>query len=235
MTARSAVVLLSGGQDSTTCLYWALNKGFSRLLCLSIHYGQRHDLEIESARAVLERARQDYPDATLEHEQLLLGRVLTSSSPLVSDTPLGQYESPNHLPGGVESTFVPGRNLLFLILAANRAAAFGATAIVTGVCEEDFGGYYDCRRAFIDAAEVAIAQAFVGRDRWVDILTPLMRLSKADAVRLAQGLPGCMEALGVSHTCYAGQRPPCGKCHACHLRARGFAEAGVPDPLLGAA
>jgi 7-cyano-7-deazaguanine synthase len=232
LTGKRVVLLLSGGQDSTTCLFWALAAGAAEVHALSVWYGQRHDAELQAAVDVLEVARRHYPQAQLHHEQLQMGRVLIGTSPLVSDTVLGQYDHTDQLPGGVEPTFVPGRNLLFLTLAANRAAAVRADVLVTGVCEEDFGGYYDCRRAFVDATERAVAQGFVGSDEWLPILTPLMRLDKAASVRLAQALPGCMEALGVSHTCYAGSRPPCGRCHACHLRARGFAQAGVVDPLL---
>lgn len=232
LTGKRVVLLLSGGQDSTTCLFWALANGASEVHALSVWYGQRHDAELRAASAVLAVAREHYPNAALHHEQLAIGNVLSSTSPLVSSAPLEQYDSAEALPGGVEPTFVPGRNLLFLTLAANRAAAVRADALVTGVCEEDFGGYYDCRRVFVDATERAVAQGFVGSNEWLPILTPLMKLDKAASVRLAVELPGCMAALAVSHTCYAGENPPCGACHACHLRVRGFAEAGVSDPLV---
>lgn len=228
----TAVVLLSGGQDSTTCLVWALNQGHDRVHCLSVWYGQRHDRELEAARAVLEVARQHYPQAEITHEELRVGNVLNSTSPLVSGNQLGQYDHVDDLPGGVEPTFVPGRNVLFLTIAANRAAELRADTVVTGVCEEDYGGYADCRRDFIDAMEVALAQGFNGTEQWTRIDTPLMKLDKAATVQLAVELPGCMEALAYSHTCYAGEFPPCGKCHACHLRARGFELAGIPDPLV---
>jgi 7-cyano-7-deazaguanine synthase len=228
---NGAVVLLSGGQDSTTCLFWTLAKGCRRVLCLSAWYGQRHERELQAAREVVAVARRHYPDAQIEHEELRIGPLLHSSSPLVSGATLGQYDSIADLPGGVEPTFVPGRNLLFLVLAANRAAEIRADGIVTGVCEEDFGGYFDCRREFVDAMQQAIAQGFVGRSEWVQIETPLMYLTKRETVLLATELPGCMDALAVSHTCYAGERPPCGKCHACHLRQRGFEQAKVADPL----
>jgi 7-cyano-7-deazaguanine synthase len=227
----TVVVLLSGGQDSTTCLYWALANGAKHVYCLSAWYGQRHDREMQAAREVVALARTHYPDARIDHEELSLGKVLRGTSPLVSDGELGHYEKVEDLPGGVEPTFVPGRNLLFFVLAANRAAMVGARALVTGVCEEDFGGYYDCRRLFCDAAETAISQAFVGGDEWLTVLTPLMNRTKKATVELAQSLHGCMDALAYTHTCYAGEFPPCGTCHACHLRSRGFEQAGVPDPL----
>lgn len=242
---RTAVVLLSGGQDSTTCLFWALRGGYTHVLCLTVGYGQRHDREIQSAADVVERARLAYPDARIDHETVEVGVVLTGTSPLVSGGEVGRYESAADLPGGIEPTFVPGRNALFLVVAANRAVAIDGD-IITGVCQEDYGGYPDCRRSFIDAMEVALALAMYDDDRAVAfraeegeapvhgqirIRTPLMDLTKAESVELAADLPGCLDALGVSHTCYNGEFPPCGECHACHLRAKGFQEAGVQDPL----
>jgi 7-cyano-7-deazaguanine synthase len=237
MTIDPAVVLLSGGQDSTTCLFWTLEGGAQRVHALSIRYGQAHALELESARAVVQAAREQYPDAEITHEELDVGAVLVGSSPLLPDgDKLGQYETVEQLPGGVEPTFVYGRNLLFLVLAANRLATLvegdQRGCIVTGVAQEDFGGYPDCRLDFIEAMSRAIDEGFVGHEGWLTIHTPLMDLNKAATVRMAQSIPGCMDALGLSHTCYAGVFPPCGKCHACHLRIRGFAEAGVADPLM---
>lgn len=237
MNRPPAVVLLSGGQDSTTCLFWTLDRGATKVLALSVAYGQSHLLELDSSRKVVEAARRQYPEAEILHEVLEVGPILVGSSPLLpgGDT-LGRYASPEDLPGGVEPTFIHGRNLLFLVLAANRLATLvgpGETGeIVTGVAQEDFGGYPDCRLDFIRAMAVAIDQGFTGEDGWVSILTPLMDLDKAGTVILARVLPGCMDALAYSHTCYAGEFPPCGECHACHLRARGFREARVPDPLL---
>jgi 7-cyano-7-deazaguanine synthase len=233
----SAVVLLSGGQDSTTCLFWTLERGASRVLALSVFYGQAHALELESARQVVAAARSQYPDAKIKHEVLNVGPILLGSSPLLpGGDDLGQYATVDDLPDGVEPTFVYGRNLLFLVLAANRLAAMvshgESGVVVTGVAQEDFGGYFDCRQEFVDAMARAIDQGFTGEDGWVSILTPLMDLDKAATVRLAQSLPGCMDALAYSHTCYAGTFPPCGECHACHLRARGFQEAGVEDPIM---
>jgi 7-cyano-7-deazaguanine synthase len=226
MKAKSiAVVRFSGGQDSTTCLYWARDR-FERVVALSIHYGQRHAVEVEAARTIAAAAG-------VEHEVLEVGRILRGTSPLVSDAPVGQYASANDLPGGVEPTFVPARNALFLVLAANVATVLGSRDLVTGVCEADFGGYPDCRRDFIDAMERTLGLGIDGDAEAFRVHTPLMYLTKADTVRLAQALPGCMEALADSHTCYRGERPPCGKCHACIIRARGFDEVGVVDPISG--
>ena len=124
---RPAVVLLSGGQDSTTCLFWTLHRGATKVLALSIHYGQSHARELESSKAVVDAARAQYPEAEILHEVLDVGPILVGSSPLLpgGDT-LGRYETVEDLPGGVEPTFVYGRNLLFLVLAANRLATLVA-------------------------------------------------------------------------------------------------------------
>lgn len=229
--SEKAVVLLSGGQDSTTCLFWALQR-FDSVHCLSIHYGQKHEIEVTAAEKVVKIAQAAYPDAAISYEECSVGKVLLGTSPLVNnEKPLGKYEQVEDLPGGVEPTFVPGRNLLFLVLAANRAATIGATEIVTGVCQEDFGGYFDCRRVFIDAMEAALSQGMVGDDSSYKIHTPLMDLNKAQSVHLAAVMDGCFSALTWSHTCYDGQFPPCAKCHACHLRQRGFEDAGLEDPI----
>lgn len=230
-----AVVVFSGGQDSTTCLYWALENGLI-VHPLTFDYGQRHQREVEAAKAVLVCAQEDYPGQIKEHEVLALGPVLKGTSPLISTERLEQYAGPEALPGGLEKTFVPMRNQLFLTLAANRAAVHGAQFLVTGVCEEDYGGYPDCRLAFIRALEQACnLGTFTGEDgapKALCILTPLMHLTKAKTVELALEFPGCYTALAHSHTAYDGQYPPLGKDHATLLREKGFIEAGIPDPLV---
>lgn len=221
-----ALVVFSGGQDSTTCLYWAINKyGKGNVQALTFYYGQRHAREIEAASKIAELA--DIP-----HEVLEVDNILAGTSPLTNpNEEVEQYESVEALPGGLEKTFVPGRNMLFLTLAANRAYVNNCDVLVTGVSEEDFGGYPDCREAFIDKMEDAIK---TGLDRDIEIITPLIYENKAETVNMALNLgEECMEALGLSHTCYNGQHPPCGKCHACLLRAKGFEEAGIVDPLIG--
>ena len=222
--STGTLVILSGGQDSTTCLYWARERFFD-VRALTIDYGQRHRLEIMAATKVAQ-------SAGVAHEIISVGRLLIGSSPLVNlDEKVGTYERVEDLPGGVEPTFIPGRNLLFLLLAANRAAAHGIRDLVTGVCEEDYGGYPDCRDVFVKHMAVTLGLGFYGESDHFTIHTPLMSLSKKDTVLLAQSL-GCLEALAWTHTCYQGQFPPCQKCHACHLRARGFAEAEIEDPLV---
>jgi 7-cyano-7-deazaguanine synthase len=126
------------------------------------------------------------------------------------------------------NTFVPGRNLVFLTYAAAFAWQRKARHLVTGVAQADYSGYPDCRQETITALQLAIR---LGMERNFEIHTPLMNLSKKQTVDMARAL-GALEALGMSHTCYRGMRPPCGTCPACVLRAKGFSESGIADPLL---
>lgn len=231
-----ALVVLSGGQDSTTCLYSALHAGFKEVHAVTFNYGQRHKREIEAAKLIATHAAVSTGttgNKVDSHEVIDLGdHVLKSTSPLVSTQELEQYADYNSLPGGIEKTFVPLRNQLFLTIAANRAVALGCDHIITGVCQEDFGGYPDCRQVFIDALVRATNLAIEGDAKPIRILTPLMNLTKARTVHMALDLPGCYGMLALSHTSYDGQFPPTGKDHATLLRAKGFAEAGIPDPLI---
>lgn len=223
---KAVVVVLSGGQDSTTCLFWAKEyfEG-AAIHAITFDYGQRHSREINAAVRVAEMA------GCATHEVVTLGPdVLAGTSPLVDRTKdLEQYKDWKSLPGGLEKTFVPARNALFLTLAANRAYCYGTNAVVTGVCEEDFGGYPDCRRSFIDKLEKALSE---GLEHFIDIYTPLMSESKESTVRMAYEMPDCWEALAYTHTSYDGQFPPVGKDHATLLRAKGFEQAELPDPLI---
>lgn len=227
---KTAVVVLSGGQDSTTCLFYALDLGY-RVHAVTFDYGQRHSRELDAARMVAKLA------GVRSHEIIELGPILKGTSPLISDRhELEQYADYNSLPGGLEKTFVPMRNQLFLTIAANRAYVLGADTLVTGVSAEDYGGYPDCRQDFINALTSACnLGAFTGDNGApgpLQIMTPLMSLSKKETVELALSLPGCFGALAYTHTGYDGQYPPTGKDHATLLRAKGFVEAGVPDPLV---
>jgi 7-cyano-7-deazaguanine synthase len=225
----SALVVLSGGQDSTTCLFWAKHY-FERVHAITFDYGQLHSIEIQAACRVAVLAGVE------SHEIVTLGDyVLKGTSPLTNKTvPLEQYtdfESMSEIIGNrVEKTFVPMRNALFLTLAANRAICLGTEHVVTGVCQEDNANYPDCRRIFIDLQEDTIASA-LGLNSKFCIHTPLMNLSKAESVRLAQQL-GAYAALAWTHTAYDGQYPPLGRDHASVLREQGFLAAGVPDPLV---
>jgi len=226
-----ALVLLSGGQDSTTCLFWAKEHPlFSPLHALTINYGQRHAVELEAAKRVAQEA------GVASHEVLDIGPILKGTSPLISADVPEQYENWQSLPGGLEKTFVPARNILFLTIAANRAYCLGVPDIICGVSQEDFGGYPDCRQLFILQMEVAL-RAGLTLDKsepmgQLTIHTPLINMSKADTVGMAVGLPGCYAALRYSHTAYDGAYPPTGKDHASLLRAKGFEIKGIPDPLV---
>lgn len=226
----SVIVIFSGGQDSTTCLFWARER-FGQVTALTFDYQQRHRREIEAATAICSHF--DVP-----HKILQLGDAFgQTGSPSPLTDPLrvvDWYADATVLPGGLERTFIPGRNILFLTLAAAYATNEGISDIVTGVCQEDFGGYPDCRRVFIDAMEVTLSLGLEKKGcKPFSIHTPLMYLTKAETVRLAQATADCWSALGMSWTCYVGGESPCGHCHACLLRARGFAEAGCTDPALG--
>jgi len=225
-----ALVILSGGQDSTTCLFWA-KQHFEEVHAVTFNYGQRHTIELESANRVAQMA-----GVADNHTTVTLGPILVGTSPLVSSNKLEQYKDHKSLPGGLEKTFVPMRNQLFITIAANRAYALGCRYLVTGVCEEDFGGYPDCREVFIKALELACnLGTFTGEDGalgGLTICTPLMHLTKAQSVHLACELPGCYDALAYTHTAYDGAYPPIGHDHATLLRAKGFEEAGLPDPLV---
>ncbi len=220
--ATGALVIFSGGQDSTTCLYWAMSR-FERVRALSFDYGQRHDIELECAGEIARRAG-------IEHDVVDVGAIFAGSSPLTNAAvDVGAYASAEALPSGLEPTFVPGRNILFLTIAANRAYVSGCDTLVIGVAQEDFEGYPDCRPAFLDSMQTALG---LGLDRDIRIEAPLLHIDKRQTVLMARDLPGCMPALAWSHTCYNGQFPPCGTCHACLLRSRGFAQAGLDDPLI---
>jgi 7-cyano-7-deazaguanine synthase len=226
----SVVVILSGGQDSTTTLFWAKQR-FKHVHAITFDYGQKHIRELQAARKVAELANVD------KHVFLKVGDILGGTSPLTTGAPVKQLESLADAEEGVQSTFVPGRNLLFLTLAANYCYTQGILHCVMGVCEADYGGYPDCRMQFIVNAQNAVRLAMSAEDNdpFVDfrIHAPLMYKTKAEAVLMAVELGDrCMDALSYSHTAYGGEFPPTGRDHATLLRAKGFEEAGIPDPLV---
>ena len=222
----AAVVLLSGGQDSTTCLYWAL-QNYDSVHAVSIAYGQRHAIELTAAESIAGVVKVPW---TLLHLDAL--SELGDSS-LVTNVSRSQGYIDHEAPGGLPTSFVPGRNILFLTLAAAYACKVGAGTVVGGMCQTDYSGYPDCRAEFILALEQAIRQGFPSSAK-IHFVAPLMWLTKAESVRLARRLPGCWGALRHTVTCYQGKIPGCGECPSCILRARGFAEAGENDPALGA-
>lgn len=223
-----ALVVLSGGQDSTTCLFWAKNIA-DEVHAITFDYGQRHRIEIDAARKVAEMA------GVASHEVIMVPNCLKSTSPLNSDAPLERYtdfkQMDSAIGNRVELTFVPMRNTLFLTIAANRAVALGCTEVVTGICQEDNANYPDCREGFRVAFQTMLAHS-LGQPCNIEIRAPLMFLSKAETVKLANKLPGCWNALSYTHTSYDGKYPPTDMNHANVLRAHGFLEAGLPDPLV---
>jgi len=219
MTINKALVVFSGGQDSTTCLYWAIKQfGGDNIKALSFDYGQRHAIELESAKKIAQMAgivHQIIPINTFDAIQ---------NNALTGDIDVNNSLQENGLP----NTFVPGRNLIFLTFAAAIAYQDKITNLVTGVAQTDYSGYPDCREETIQSLSKTIS---LGMEYPVTIHTPLMHLNKQQTVELAKEL-GALDALAYSHTCYNGQFPPCGQCAACILREKGFQAAGVIDPLL---
>ncbi len=222
----SALVLFSGGQDSTTCLAHALQR-YTRVETLGFDYGQRHHVELDARIRVLAEIRSQFPHwaGRLGEDHLLDASVLgkLSETSLTRDTAFRMEQS------GLPNTFVPGRNLLFLTLAAALAYRRDLQVIVAGVCETDFSGYPDCRDDTMKAMQLALS---LGMDRRLLIETPLMWIDKADTWAMAHDLGGqALVDLIVehSHTCYLGDRQHrhvwgygCGDCPACKLRARGW-------------
>lgn len=210
----TALVLLSGGQDSTTCLAWALDR-FKKVEALGFNYGQRHSIELTCAEQVAMAAGVPFEIVNVPG---LGGSSLTDHDAEVNaDGGMG----------GLPSTFTPGRNAVFLSIAAGIAVRRGIHDIVTGICQTDYSGYPDCREDFAQAMEISLSLALNCR---LDIHTPLMHMTKAETVGLAVELDA-LHLLGRSHTCYHGQRPACGKCPACQLRVKGFDEYGIDDPI----
>lgn len=228
MNTDAAMVVLSGGQDSTTCLFWAKQR-FSEVHAITFDYGQRHVREVEAAKHVATLAQ------VATHEIVQVPSVLRGRSPLVSNAPLERYENFEQMDkvigNRIELTFVPMRNALFFTLAANRCSCMDIANLVTGICMMDNANYPDCRDEFRQSMQGMINLA-LGLDSEFLIHAPLMYLSKSDSVHLASRLPGCMAALAFSHTSYNGEYPPTDNNHANVLRAHGFEEAGMPDPLV---
>lgn len=228
MTQSAAIVLFSGGQDSTVCLASALQR-FERVETVGFDYGQRHRAELEARKRVLGALSVTFPGwaRRLGDDRVLQLPALGE----ISDTALTRETEIAFLDNGLPATFVPGRNVLFLSYAAALAYRRGITTLIGGMCETDFSGYPDCRRATIDATASALSLAL---DRVLEIETPLMDIDKAATWALAHQLGG--DALidlivEYTHTCYLGDRATryawgygCGACPACLLRANGWTE-----------
>jgi 7-cyano-7-deazaguanine synthase len=226
MAESSALMLFSGGQDSTICLAYALSR-FDRVETVGFDYGQRHAVELACRPKILDAIRSSFPNwaGKLGEDHLcdmsVLGEI--SETAMTRDTEIQIADS------GLPNTFVPGRNLLFLTLAGAIAWRRGLSTLVGGMCETDYSGYPDCRRGTLDAQELTLSR---GMDRPYQIDTPLMWLDKAETWELAEELGGqALIDLVVeeTHTCYLGDREHrhywgygCGTCPACELRAKGY-------------
>ena len=223
---HGALVLFSGGQDSSVCLAWALAR-YTRVETVGFDYGQRHAVELEARQVIRQALAASFPPWAVrlggDHVLDIRGFGAIGETAMTAEKAIEITEK------GLPSTYVPGRNLVFLTYAAALADRLAVKTLVGGMCETDFSGYPDCRRRTIDAMERALE---LGMEREFPIKTPLMRLSKADTWALAKGLGG--EALvelirEASHTCYLGRRDiehdwgfGCGACPACELRANGW-------------
>lgn len=225
---EAALVLFSGGQDSATCLAWALAR-FGRVETLGFDYGQRHAVELECRETLRDGLRAQNP---LWKERLGMDHTLALGAlGDISDTALTRNAEIAMEKDGLPNTFVPGRNIIFLTFAAALAARRGIRHIVTGVCETDYSGYPDCRDDTIKAVQVALN---LGMDSRYVLHTPLMWIDKAETWKLAEDLGGAplMSLINeASHTCYLGDRGTlhpwghgCGECPACALRRAGWEE-----------
>lgn len=224
MTLPKAVALLSGGMDSTTAAAIAQREGFD-VHALSVRYGQRHAVELEAARRVVEQLgirRHVIIDIDL---RAFGGSALTADVPVPKDTPMGEIGA------RIPSTYVPARNTIFLSLALAWAETLGARDIFLGANALDYSGYPDCRPEYLEAyarmADLATRAGVEGAH--LTIHTPLLALTKAEIV--ARGLALGLD-YGITSTCYdpSADGAACGRCEACLLRLKGFEEAGVPDP-----
>ena len=221
-----ALVLFSGGQDSTTCLAWALER-FAHVETIGFEYGQRHRIEMDVRLETLREVREAFPQwrDKLANDHVVDLAVLGQ----ISDTALTRDVAIAYEKNGLPNTFVPGRNLLFLTFAAAVAYRRGLNVLVGGMCETDFSGYPDCRDNTMKAMQVALS---LGLDKKLRVETPLMWIDKADTWALAESLGGAVLTNLViehTHTCYNGVRETlhawgygCGECPACALRKAGF-------------
>jgi 7-cyano-7-deazaguanine synthase len=225
-TPNGAIVLFSGGQDSTTCLAWALAQ-YERVETIGFDYGQRHAVELTVRPVLLQKIRAQFPQwaAKLGEDHMIDLSLISkiSSTAMTEDIEIVMQEN------GLPNTFVPGRNLLFMTVAATVAYRRGVNVLVGGMCETDFSGYPDCRDDTMKALQVALN---LGMATQLKLETPLMWIDKSETWKLAQDLggDGLVDLIRAdTHTCYLGERGAlhdwgygCGTCPACALRARGY-------------
>lgn len=223
-TKKKAVVLLSGGLDSTTCLGMALAQGFEPV-CLSISYGQRHSVELERAKLVAQA------HGVKDHRTVQLDLRSIGGSALTDDIAVPKHDSVGELGDGIPPTYVPARNTIFLGLALGLAEVVGANDLFIGVNAVDYSGYPDCRPEFIRAFEqlaTLATKAGVEGQRFT-VHAPLSGMTKADIIKA--GLKAGVD-YALTHSCYdpSPEGLACARCDSCLLRKKGFDEAGVPDP-----
>lgn len=221
---KKAIVLLSGGLDSSTALYVAKKEGFDELYALTFEYGQKHDREIRSASAIAKAV------GVKEHKivRLMLnawkGSSLTDPDVVIQDGDADRTDIPD--------TYVPARNMVFLSVAASYADALDITDIFIGVSEMDYSGYVDCREEFIRSMEQTINLGTVlgaEKKQKITIHAPFLRMTKADEVKWGTELG---VDFSLTWSCYRGGEKPCGTCDSCLLRARAFEKADIVDPLV---
>ena len=216
-TNKDAIVVLSGGQDSVTCLGWAL-KNYNAVSCIAFDYGQRHKVELQQAEKICDLLEVRLDVHTIPSLEMIGDSALIGDKGDVND----KHPSNHNLP----SSFVPNRNALFLTIAHAYAQKLKAEHVITGVCETDYSGYPDCRNDFIRSLEETLN---LGYETDIKFMTPLMYLNKAQTFKLANDVNFLPIVIEDSHTCYNGKRDKifkwghgCGECPACSLRAKGF-------------
>lgn len=221
--SQKAVCLFSGGLDSTTVLYWALNQGYE-VTALSIDYGQTHAREVEGARKILK-------DLNVKHFEQKLKLPWGGSALTDKRIDIPKDRDDKTISSEIPVTYVPARNTIFLAMAMSLAEVECADVLLIGANAIDYSGYPDCRPEFLNAFETV---ATLGSKKGVsghpfEVQAPLLSLSKKEIVELAVELK---VPLGQTWSCYVGSNKPCGKCDSCLLRKKGFDEAGVKDPLI---
>jgi len=211
---KKAIVLLSGGLDSSTTLYYAKSRGYD-CRALIFEYGQKHSRELKSAAAIARLTKTPYRIMKIKlpwgGSALISKRRQCALSPFVGKK-------------GIPPTYVPARNTIFISFALSYAEAIGADAIFIGANAIDYSGYPDCRPEYYKALQVLIKKGL--RDRHIKIVTPLIKMTKAQIIKLARKLDVPLE---ITWSCYKGGKKPCGTCDSCRLRDKGFAEAGLTN------